>query len=435
MIYTNGQYLTRIFHFYGIIFAFLLIQPELFSQSDNISLDQCLHAAEAAHPLQENRARLDMLANGRDELIRLERYPAVEWSAQGKIQSESIGLSFDNPMFPAIEIPLYGAQSSLDLTYIIYEGGINRARRQLNRADSEWMINQLETSIDPVRREVLTNYLGILYVGEKEAVLRHSLKRVNDHIQRLESALAHGIVTRQEIDQLRIKALELEGQIQATVLDKSALIGIMKNLTGMDLTANTRFDRPVPYPVNPDDPVMLKTYEGLDLQIKKLDFQKELAGAGHKPRFYGFLSGGIGYPNPLNFFEDEISPYALGGLGFSWNFIDWGKTKKEQQLLRIQQEMLQTQKRNIDEQLNRYTDKYLSDLEKYSLLIETEKKVLQMRQAISEVQKSKLENGIIVPVEYLDTVNEIIDSELRLNQFELDKLRIGLEYALAKGNL
>ena len=40
--------------------------------------------------------------------------------------------------------------------------------------------------------------------------------------------------------------------------------------------------------------------------------------AKRKPKLFAYGQAGLGYPNPLNFLDSDLAPYALGGLTFIW---------------------------------------------------------------------------------------------------------------------
>lgn len=60
-----------------------------------------------------------------------------------------------------------------------------------------------------------------------------------------------------------------------------------------------------------------------DLQKQQVLAAADLIDAQWKPKVAAFATTGLGYPDPLNFFDDKISPYFIGGVQFSWKFWDW----------------------------------------------------------------------------------------------------------------
>jgi hypothetical protein len=53
----------------------------------------------------------------------------------------------------------------------------------------------------------------------------------------------------------------------------------------------------------------------------------------------------------LNFFDNSISPFAVGGVKFQWNFFDWGITDKERQMLSISTQTIDNQQKGFEKGL------------------------------------------------------------------------------------
>ena len=72
------------------------------------------------------------------------------------------------------------------------------------------------------------------------------------------------------------------------------------------------------------------------------------------PRFWVFAQGGIGRPNPLNFFEIEHATFYLIGLQMNWQIFDWGKVNRSKQIYQTQQEIVNTQEADFKRNINMF---------------------------------------------------------------------------------
>jgi len=301
--------------------------------------------------------------------------------------------------------------------------------------ENKALLNQVDIDIDKIKAEVVKSYLSFLMLTEKEKVLTNTLNRLKDNIERLGSAFTHGLVLKTDVLQLKIKALEIKTTIDAIQYDKTAELKVLESLTDLSLPDNSKLDNPSLENFSIDQTIKKKEMLLFELGKESLNAKEVMIEAKKKPKFFAFTNIGVGYPNPLNFFDDNVGLFAIGGLGFSWSIFDWGKSQKERQLIQIQKNILDSQSNNLVTALNRYNGKFKLQIEKYNLLIEKEQELINLREEITENQKSKLEKGVIVPVEYLNTLNDIIDSKLRLNRYKLDLLSLKLEYNIMKGIL
>jgi len=165
-----------------------------------------------------------------------------------------------------------------------------------------------------------------------------------------------------------------------------------------------------------------------DTQKQQVFAHSALLDAQKKPKVSAFLQAGIGYPNPLNFFDTEISPFALGGIKFSWNFIDWGRTQKQKQILTIQAQMIDIRKETFVFNLSLLEDKYREDiiaLEKQTIKDEA---ILSLQKDILNTFSAQLDHGIITVSEYTTQLNDATQAQLQLDIHRLQIRKLQSTY-------
>jgi len=418
------------------ICIFILLSSNLFSQSAKlIELQACLDAAVKTHPLSAKKELLNNSLSTQKALTKKSTLPSISWNGQAKIQSESIGLSFDNPNIPSIEIPLYSAQSTLDLQYTVYNGGLAGKQNALNSSITAAQINQLEIEIDKIKQELVESYLSVLFSDEKDKILKNSLDRIRINLARVQSALKMGVANKEDLLQMKIREKEIENEIFANQQDKLAQIKVLEQITGISMDENIQLILPQIQKFNIDGDIIRKEMSGFELEKEILDGQVKMIELQQKPKVFAFATAGTGYPNPLNFFDDNIGLFAMGGIGFSWQFYDWGKTKAEKKLLQIKQDMIQIHKLNLEKTLNRYNDNFTVSINKLSEMIIKENELIEMREEVASIQKIQVEKGVLLSSEYLNTLNEITASKIKLSSYDLQMIRLKLQYQLIKGKI
>jgi outer membrane protein TolC len=416
-----------------ILFVFC---TQIFSQKDKvISLEECLDGAISTHPLQKQLSIYQSSLDAKNTLQDKMALPGINWTTQARVQSESIGLDFDNPNIPAIEIPLYSLQSGIDMEYTIYDGGIRKSIKLLNEKENTLNIEHNRLKIDQIKSEVISQYLVILFLRQRDKVLGNSLELIRDNIKTLSAARQYGVVKMTDLQQLELKEKELISGIGANQMDIRAAMEILSNLTGISVDENSELLDPSAENFTIDQGISDDKIKIFKLQQQYLTAQESMIRARYNPKVYTFVNAGTGYPNPLNFFDDQISLFAVGGIGLKWNIINWGAAKKEKQLISLQQDRIEIEKENTVSALNRYNKKYEIGIEKFLQLIENETEIIALKRSIADTQKSRLEEGVIIPFEYISNLNDIIGSELKLNLYNLEIIKLKLEYQLLKGQL
>jgi len=117
-----------------------------------------------------------------------------------------------------------------------------------------------------------------------------------------------------------------------------------------------------------------------------------------------FLQTGVGRP-ALNMLDNDFSMYYLGGLRLQWNISSFYTQSKEQEVLDTQKELVEVQREAFlfGNQLQLLQQE--TEINKWKKLLESDAKLVELRQKITRTSASKLENGTITSTEYLTHVN------------------------------
>jgi hypothetical protein len=170
---------------------------------------------------------------------------------------------------------------------------------------------------------------------ESAAVLESAKKDLEQRLKQAEAGISEGIALRTTADQIRIQLLKNDQQIATTAADFKTLLELLAIWIGRpasDFAITARSAAPPLAPAVFNRP----EYHLFDVQAKNLQLNKSLLQQRTQPRLDAFAQTGLGNPNPLNFFDQGFSPFLLIGLRAAWTPIDWGNTKRDQQVLDIQ---------------------------------------------------------------------------------------------------
>jgi hypothetical protein len=149
------------------------------------------------------------------------------------------------------------------------------------------------------------------------------------------------------VKRLQVEILKLESSIQETEGDIHTSLKVLEAWTGKVFSKNVALILPEVTPK-----ILLKKgdfpeYEPFKLQKKQILVKENLLDAKEKPKVGAFVQAGVGYPNPLNFFDNSISPFAVGGVKFQWNFFDWASRIKSGKCFRLVRKLLIFSKKSL----------------------------------------------------------------------------------------
>jgi len=182
------------------------------------------------------------------------------------------------------------------------------------------------------------------------------------------------------------------------------------------------------------EPVLLEkplTRPELDLFSKQnelLNANSEILQKQRNPKLFGFGQAGYGKPG-LNMLNNQFDTYYLVGLGFSWNVLDWKTTKRQQQILKLQQNIVQTKQESFVRNIDLATDQQTKQINQISELMKSDQELIQIRERITKASASKLENGTITTADYIQDLNAETTARLMLEtrKIQLKEAQIKLE--------
>lgn len=419
-----------------VILVFIGLSQIGFSQAINkVTLPQCYTWAKEIFPLMKQQGVVEKLTNLKLEQIDLQSRPTISWNAQITGQSEAISLALPIPNFEPVDLPLVRGQTTLDANYTIYDGGMLDAQKKIQTADLKVQQQQIEVEFEKVKPQITKAFLGVGLLRQRISILEQGIKSIENKKKQLEVGVANGVVLPSTVKRLQVEILKLESSIQETEGDINTLFKILEAWTGKEFDKNTVLILP-----EATAEILLKKgnfpeYELFELQKQQILVKGNLLDAKEKPKVGAFVQAGVGYPNPLNFFDNSISPFAVGGVKFQWTFFDWGMTDKERQMLSVSTQTIDIQKEAFEKSLSIADERYKAEIEKIEKLLPKDREIIALYDDIIKEMDFQLENGVITSTDYVNQLNEQLQAKLQLKLHEVQIEQKRVEYLQHKGLL
>ena len=421
----------------GLVFWGLFLISPGFTQTDNpATLEECYAWAEAAYPLREKTPLLEQGSRLRIEQIRSERLPTLETAIQASWQSEVVDFPFDLPptFGDPLDLPLYRAQASVTAGYLIYDGGLAKARIAQEQTRLAADKQNVVVELSRLRETVNQLFFGILLLREKQAILEVTYANLLLQREKLDAGIRNGVVLPSAHDQLTVEIIRLEAGMTEQLQAEKALRRQLADLTGK----------------NPDDLKSLKTPEfpaeefplplqrpeltWIDLQKASVEQGKDIIHAARMPKVSAFATGGLGYPNPLNFFDENIAPYAQVGLLARWTIYDWGKQQRDRELLTVRQLTLDNQRQVLETNLDRADAQFLHQITSLEQQIIFDKQIADLQAKLLQTISAQLDNGVATTTDYLLQSNAETLARLQLKTHEIQLAQVKAAYRVHRGH-
>ncbi len=420
------------------IIAFLIISlytNTIFTQLDNsIQLSDCYNWAMEKHPINNKKAILDLQTQLKLEQIDISKLPKLELNASASFQSEAVQFPFEIPGTEVPTLPLFRTQATVDGSYLLYDGGVSQARKGIEQSVLNTSQQSITVAKYPIHNQINQAFFGILLAKAQIRILEQIDTNLQNRIKTLQVARDNGVALQISIDQLEVRRLEVIQQTEQLKGKIGEAFSILNTLTGQSLSVNNQLEYPQNDGFQFDQNIQRPELELFQLQKIQITSQESLIEASRKPKVNLFLQAGLGYPHPLNFFDDSLNPFAIGGVGFKWNITDWKKSSVDRQMLSVQSQLVDNQKEVFLDQIENLKSPYQNRYQTLQELINQGNNIVNLQQGILQTYATQLDEGIITSTDYIEQLNKTTQAQLNLELYRLQIEQLKVEYKTLLGN-
>jgi outer membrane protein TolC len=414
-----------------VLMLFIIIIPFVSGLKGQkvLTLNECYEMAMAATPIAVEREAFSQISAMKDKNLSKGWLPTLDASGSFIYNSSVVDMTDVLGAIPIPGIadliqPLPHEQYKLtvDINQVIYDGGAIKGARALEKADLNINEKQTETDLYKLRGQINGYYFNLLLLDRQKELLQSYHELITKRIASINSALASGVVMKSDIDVLASEKIKLEQQISENEIRKASLLKILSSLTGTEIDASTEFVLPSPGE-DLSGELLRPELQIFDLRKEQLDAGLQVIQSKRMPKAVGFATLGYGNPPGSNFFKDEFAPYYILGASLKWNIFDWNKVKNEKQLITLQQNIIDSRKSELTDNLNRLLDAKGAEISNLSSLLESDSELIALRKRITAAAESQYENGTITATDYM---NEMTAERQALINYEIHRINLAM---------
>lgn len=419
---------------YLLCFASLLFCVPLLQAQDTITLAQCQKAALANYPL----ARQKGLYNQTDELaisnLKANRWlPQMSVNGQASWQSEVTKLPIEVPGVQVPELSKDQYKISLDAGYTLYDGGVNRLERELQKTNTALEVQGIEVELNRVKSQVNLYFLNALLTEENSKLMAMQQTHLKNQIDKLSANVTYGTAAQTTVDALQAEYLQLEQKLSEFKALHNGFKDMLAILTGLSIDENTTLrigEEEISIQNLPDQRPEKKLY---GLQRSQLAVQQGLVSSRIQPRVSAFAQTGAGRP-ALNLLNNDFRSFFLGGVRLSWILSNGYNLKRERTILSLREQMVNNQEATFEKNLSLELRQQQSEIERYQYLLEQDTQIVALRSKLRQRAASQLENGAIAARNYISELNAENQARLNLNAHRVQWQMAKLQYLTLTGN-
>jgi outer membrane protein TolC len=320
----------------------------------------------------------------------------------------------------------------LDLKQTIWDGGLSKAKELINDTENAGNQSQIEVELYQVKEKVDQFYFTSFLIQENLKIIEKKTETLTERQKILESAVKNGMVLASELDQLLAEQIKTDQLVLELKSNRETVLSALAIMTGKEsnqmqnlvLTAE---------PTLPDKPMMRPELDLFAKQNELLNANSEILKKQRNPKLFGFGQAGYGKPG-LNMLNNEFDTYYLVGLGFNWNVLDWKNTSRQRQVLKLQQEIVQTRQENFVRNIDLASDQQNKQIDQLTQLLKSDQELIQVRERITKTSASKLENGTITTADYIQDLNAETTAKLMLETRKIQLKEAWVKLGNIRGN-
>jgi outer membrane protein TolC len=410
-----------------LLFIVLLFPAHLLMGQEAVTLEQCQNWARENHPVLKQLDLYQQILDLKNENNATSFLPQVNLNGQATYQSAvtKIGISLPNIKIPSVDKDQY--KFYLDFKQTIWDGGLSKAKELINNVENTGYLQQTEVELYQVKEKVNQFFFTSFLIQENLKILEKKTETLGERRKTLESAVNNGMVLSSELDQLLAELIKTEQLVIELKSNKETVLYALSILTGKTTEQLNNLRLPEELAIT-DLPLKRPELDLFSKQNELLNANSEILQKQRNPKLFGFGQAGYGKPG-LNMLNNEFDTFYLVGLGFSWNVLDWKTTSRQKQVIKLQQDLVQTKQESFVRSIDLATDQQNKQINQLAELLKTDQELIVIRERITKTSASKLENGSITMADYIQDLNAETTARLMLEtrKIQLKEAKVKLE--------
>ena len=328
----------------GLGLLLMLIFSSALSFAQLLTIESCQEKAKANYPLLKQYGLIEKTAQYNLSNANKAYLPQLNLSARATYQSAVTNLPITLPGVVIPELSKDQYQAAVEVSQVIWDGGVTTAQKKSIKAATEADKQKLEVELYALKDRVNQLFFGTMLLNEQlklNAILQDELA-IN--YKRIEALKQNGVANQTDLDAIKVEqinALQREIELMST---KKSFLEMLAAFTGIGIDNNTVLEKPTLPSIKLNADVNRPELALLNAQSNFLESQTDMIKAGNLPKLGAFIQGGYGKPG-LNMLSNEFSAFYIGGLRLSWNLSGIYTQKANLEKIQLSKKMLMYKKK------------------------------------------------------------------------------------------
>lgn len=398
-----------------------------------LTLQQAYDLARQNYPAIRQKDLVRQTASLNIENLGKGFLPQLNVSGQATYQSAVTSVPVSIPGIKIEEPSKDQYKIQAELSQLVYDGGNTSAQKNVQTANALVEDQKAEVELYKVKDRINQLYLGILLIDEQLKQVALVKNDIQLGIKRVEAQVKNGTAFRSSQLTLEAELMKNDQRVIELNASRKGLADVLSLFINRQLLANVQLELPVvPAPVV-QETVLRPELKLYNYQSNLFKVQNQLISSKNRPRTSLFVQGGYGRPG-LNMLKNQFDWFYIAGVRLNWGLGGLYTSKKERELLTINQQMVDVQKDLFLLNTNTQLKQQQSEVDKLKQLIKSDEQIIGIRVQVKEASNAQLANGVITANDYLREVNAEDQARVSLITHQLQLIQAQVNYRTISGN-
>jgi outer membrane protein TolC len=320
-----------------------------------------------------------------------------------------------------------------ELNQLLYDGGTTNAQINVQNANAQVEDQKAEVELYKVKDRINQLYLGILLVDEQVKQVDFVKNDIQLGIKRVEAQVKNGTAFRSSQLTLEAELMKNDQRVIELKANRKGLVDVLSLFINKQLPDDIQLEPPVVPATLVKESVARPELKLYNYQNELFRVQNGLVSAKNRPRTSLFVQGGYGRP-ALNLLNNNFDWFYIAGVRFNWSLGNLYTTKKERELLQVNQRLVDVQKEMFLLNTNTQLKQQQAEVNKLSQLIQSDQQIIGIRTQVKDAANAQLSNGVITANDFLKEVNAEDEAKQSLITHQLQLLMAQINARTISGN-
>ena len=406
------------------LISLVLVSAACVAAAAQITLEECRTLAAGNYPLIHRYRLLEGMHKIDLSDINKSWLPQIGVYGQATVQNvvpalpEMLSEMLQEKGFEYPGLSKAQYKAGIDLSQTVWDGGVSKARRGVERALDEERRSSLEVQMYAINERVDNLYFSILLIEEQICQTELTQRLLESSMKK------NGTAMQSDIDMLEAQYLTVGQQLIQAKSGAASYRRLLGIYTGRDLS-----DCPLvkPEAAMPESTVSQRPeLSYYDTKLKSNEMQLSNIKASLMPKIGLFAQAYYGYPG-FDYFKSmrtrDLSFNVLAGVKVSWNIGSFYTRGNSERRLRLASEEVRNEREvflfNTDLQAQSQT----AAISEFEELMREDARIVELRAAVRRAAESQLENGVIDATALLTKITDEKLARLNASYHEIQFLQ------------